>query len=161
MTEHDDLHAIERLKYRYARTLDTKDWDGLAACFAKDATASYSGGQLTFTGREQIIGFLRETLGGATMITSHVMSQPEITLTSDTTAEGIWALNDLVLITDAGLEVRGAAFYEDRYIKSERGWLFSHTGYRRVYEQMAPRPADASITALWWENEGRSSLVER
>jgi len=39
-----EIHAIERLKYRYARCLDLKRWDELRACFTKDASAAYSSG---------------------------------------------------------------------------------------------------------------------
>src|SRR5207244_13306634 len=47
MTNDDtlELEAIKRLKYRYARNLDLKDWDEVRACFTKDATAAYSGGK--------------------------------------------------------------------------------------------------------------------
>ena len=36
-----DLEEIRQLKYAYFRCLDTKDWDGVAACFVPEATASY------------------------------------------------------------------------------------------------------------------------
>jgi hypothetical protein len=155
-----EIEAIKRLKYRYARLLDTKDFEGLVGCFAEDATASYSGGQLSFDGRDAIIGFLTEALGSKTMFTTHAMGQPEIELTGPTTATGTWALQDLVIIADQGLEIRGSAFYEDRYVKETGGWRFSHTGYRRVYEEMGPRPTDLSITASWWEG-GQSHIVSR
>ena len=38
-----DVEAIKALKYRYVRTLDTKDWDGFAECLTPDVTADYSG----------------------------------------------------------------------------------------------------------------------
>ena len=39
-----DLVAIEeikRLKHRYFRFVDTKDWAGVAGCFVPEATAAY------------------------------------------------------------------------------------------------------------------------
>lgn len=162
MTPNDlvEIERIKRLKYRYARLLDTKDWDGLAGCFVPDATASYSGGQLSFEGRDAIISFLRDTLGSTRMITSHVMTQAEIELVGSDRARGTWGLQDLVILADGDLEVRGAAFYEDEYVKVDGTWLFRHTGYRRVYEETRTRPDDAKLTATWWENEGRSQLVQ-
>ncbi len=36
------------------------------------------------------------------------------------------------------MNLRGAAFYEDRYVKTERGWKITHTGYSRTFEEMHP-----------------------
>ncbi|HLW17745.1 MAG TPA: nuclear transport factor 2 family protein [Actinomycetota bacterium] len=162
MTPEDliEIEAIKRLKYRYARLLDTKDFDSLSDLFVEDATASYSGGQLSYEGRDAIIGFLRAALGSTTMLTSHLVGQPEIELTGPNSAEGTWALQDMVIVADQGIEIRGTAFYEDRYVKVGGAWKFRHTGYRRVYEEMGPRPPEANITASWWDG-GASSIVAR
>jgi hypothetical protein len=155
-----EVEQIKRLKYRYARLLDTKEFDGLNDCFVEEATASYSGGQLSYDGRDAIIGFLRNALGSTTMLTSHLMGQPEIELTGPDTATGTWALQDLVILTDQALEIRGTAFYEDRYVKRDGSWRFEHTGYRRIYEEMGPRPPELKLTATWWEG-GASRIVAR
>ncbi len=155
-----EIEAIKRLKYRYARLLDTKDFDGLNDLFVDDATASYSGGQLSYDGRDAIIGFLRKALGSTTMLTSHLVGQPEIELTGANTARGTWSLQDMVIVAEQDVEIRGTAFYDDRYVKVDGAWKFAHTGYRRVYEEMGPRPADRSITASWWDG-GASSIVAR
>lgn len=162
MTPEDlvEIEAIKRLKYRYARLLDTKDFDSLNDLFVEDATASYSGGQLSYDGRDAIVGFLRTALGSTTMLTSHLVGQPEINLTGPDTAEGTWALQDMVIIADQGVEIRGTAFYEDRYVKVGDAWKFRHTGYRRVYEEMGPRSPEANITASWWDG-GASTIVVR
>ena len=57
----DDITAIERLKYRYLRTLDTKAWDEFAACFAPDATADYNG--LAFDDPASLVAYMRENMG--------------------------------------------------------------------------------------------------
>ncbi|MGZ4139469.1 MAG: nuclear transport factor 2 family protein [Actinomycetota bacterium] len=160
MTPEDlvEIEEIKRLKHRYARLLDTKDWDGLRDCFVEEATASYSGGQLSFEGRDAIIGFLKKALGPENMVTSHAMGQPEIDLTGPDSASGTWALQDLVIVTDGALEIRGAAFYDDRYVRTRDGWRFLHTGYRRVYEEMGPRRPEIGLTATWGEG-CRSAIV--
>lgn len=160
MTPEDlvEIEAIKRLKYRYARLLDTKDFDALNDLFIQDATASYSGGQLSYEGREAIVDFLRTALGSTTMLTSHLVGQPEIELTGPDTAEGTWALQDMVIVAEHHLEIRGTAFYEDRYVKVDGSWRFSHTGYRRVYEEMGPRSPQLKITASWWDG-GASTII--
>jgi hypothetical protein len=158
-----EIEEIKRLKYRYARLLDTKDWEGLAECFTEDATSSYSGGQLSFDGRDGIIGFLKDALASHSVLTTHLMAQPEIELTGPSTAKGTWALRDIVILIDPapGLTIRGASFYEDEYRKVGGRWLFSHTGYRRVWEEMLPRSPDTKLTASWFEDEGKSTIAPR
>ena len=46
MTADDDaqqIRAIEALKYRYVRNLDSKDWDSFADCMTPDVTSKYGG----------------------------------------------------------------------------------------------------------------------
>src|SRR5260221_14174080 len=97
------------------------------------------GGRVGCEGRAGIIGFLSTALGPTTMLTSHLVGQPEIELTGPETATGTWALQDLVILTEQALEIRGTAFYEDEYVKRDGSWRFKHTGYRRIYEEMGPR----------------------
>jgi hypothetical protein len=87
--------------------------------------------------------------------------QPEIELTSPTTAKAYWALEDTVHILDAGLTIRGAALYEDAYVKGADGqWRIQHTGYSRTWEEMFPRASIAGLklTASLWETGGKSKI---
>jgi hypothetical protein len=157
----DDLVEIERirqLKYRYVRLLDLKEWDEMAGLFVDDATAWYGGGAHSLTGRDEIMGFLRSTMSSTSVLSSHKVHQPEITLTGPDTARGIWALDDVVILGDASLVVRGASYYDDRYVVGGGEWRIQHTGYRRVFEEIAPRSPKTRLTASWWETDGRSSL---
>lgn len=152
------LELIKQLKYRYIRCLDLKLFDEIGECFIEGATASYGGGAYTYDGRDAIVEFLRNSMGSTRMLTSHKVHHPEITLTSSDHATGIWALDDVVLLTDMGLTVRGSAYYTDEYVKVDGEWRIAHTGYKRVYEELAPRPADITLTASWWDTDGRSTL---
>lgn len=140
-----EMEAIKRLKYRYVRCLDQKRWDELADCLLPEATAAYGGGAYSFTGRDEILGFLRESLG-PTMLTMHQVHQPEIELTSATTATGTWGLEDRVIMIDHKLTLRGAAFYRDRYAKVDGEWKIAHTGYDRLFEEMEPRSEHIRLT---------------
>src|SRR5262245_65667834 len=89
----EDTEAIKRLKYRYWRHLDLKQWDELAACFAAQASVSYGGGKYAFRGVDAIIRFLRDSLGSETgAVTVHHGHHPEIEILTPTTAKGSWAL---------------------------------------------------------------------
>jgi hypothetical protein len=153
MTDLHDIEAIKRLKYAYLRALDLKQWDEMAACFTEDATAAYSDGRFSFTGLEKIMEFLRMALDSPTKITVHRAQQPEIDLTSETTATGTWALDDVVIDTAGNTTLRGSAFYRDEYVKTAAGWKIRHTGYQRIYEEIEARADSPSLklTANRWE----------
>lgn len=158
----DDLVEVElihQLKYRYVRYIDTKDWEPLAELFTDDATASYGGGARNLAGRAAILEFLTSSMASESMLTSHKVHHPEITLTGPDDATGVWALDDVVIMDDAGLVVRGSSFYDDHYTRVEGTWRIAHTGYRRVYEEIEPRSPEAKLTASWWATGGRSSLL--
>jgi uncharacterized protein (TIGR02246 family) len=142
-----EIEAVRRLKHRYVRLLDTKAWDELETLFVPEATASYSDGRYSFDDRGGIMGFLRESMSSPAMLTSHKVHQPEIDLTGPDSARGVWALDDVVVLLDHQLTIRGAAFYDDRYVKRDGEWRIAHTGYTRIYEEMEPRAADLRLTA--------------
>lgn len=147
------IHEISQLKYRYLRCLDLKRWDDLTACFTENATASYSGGQYEFAGRTDIMAFLAESLG-PTFVTMHQCHHPEISIDGDR-ATGRWALQDTVLMTDYRLILQGAAFYEDRYVRTDDGWLIAHTGYVRTFEYLVSLDdlPTFRLTANRWSDE--------
>ena len=133
MTENgraDDLEQIRQLKYRYLRTLDTKQWEEFADCFVPDATADYAG--LAFPDRDALVEFMRANLG-PDMVTMHHCHHPEIEVDGDT-ANGRWYLHDQVISAELRFRLEGAAFYEDRYVRTPDGWRVSHTGYQRTFE---------------------------
>jgi hypothetical protein len=134
-----EVEAIKRLKYRYMRGIDEKRWEQIEACFVPDATCAYSGDKYAFSGRDAIMKFLTESMARPTFLSSHRITQPEIDLTSDTTATGIWALEDYVIDEQYGLTIHGAAFYRDQYVKVGGEWKIQHTGYTRTFEQMQSR----------------------
>ncbi len=144
MTMLEEIESIKRLKYKYLRCLDTKKWDGLAETFAKDAVTSYSGGALSFEGRDNIIDFLREALPKTLIM--HQGFQPEIELTGDTTAIGSWAFHDYLIDSLGSTSLRGYGYYNDEYIKINGEWKVKSTGYTRVFEETWDRNDTPSAT---------------
>jgi hypothetical protein len=51
---HDDIEAIKRLKARYFRTMDTKDWPAMRQVFCDDVVmdSTASGGSVITGGRQ-------------------------------------------------------------------------------------------------------------
>ena len=133
------LEEIRRLKYHYLRCVDRKLWDEIGDVFTADATVDYGtkalGEPIRLRGREEIVAFLRKSLGPG-IITVHFASQPEIDVDGDA-ATGTWSFEDTVIATEYRVVIKGAAFYEDRYARGDDGkWRIAHTGYVRTYEVM-------------------------
>ena len=151
MTPEDlvELEAIKRLKYAYARCLDLKLWDEMAGCFAPGATVDYGGGRYRFAGVDAIIGFLRESLARETgALGYHHGHHPEIELTGDTTARGIWALDNYLFNAGRKRGVRIAAYYRDEYVKLDGEWCIRHTGYTYVFHEEWSRDDTPSLRLL-------------
>jgi uncharacterized protein (TIGR02246 family) len=127
----DDLEAIKQLKARYFRTMDTKDWDGMRAVFADDVVmdTTESGGGVV-TGADEFMAFLRETL--ADVITVHHGHMPEIELTSPTTANGIWALQDILYWPD-GRGMNGYGHYHEAYERIDGEWHIKSSRLTRLH----------------------------
>jgi hypothetical protein len=126
----DDVDQIAALKYRYLRTLDTKQWDEFEACFVPEATGDYNG--LAFEDRAALVGYMRDNLGDG-VLTMHQVHHPEIEVDGDA-ATGRWYLQDKVIVPAFDFMLEGAAFYDDRYVRTADGWRVAHTGYRRTFE---------------------------
>jgi hypothetical protein len=130
----ETIREIEQLKYRYLRTLDLKEWEAFGQTLTPDVTAEY-GASLSFTGRDQVVEFMRNSLGPA-IITVHHCHHPEIVVDGDA-ATGTWYLDDKVIITEHRMLLTGAAFYDDVYARQDDGvWRIARTGYVRSYEAM-------------------------
>ncbi len=102
----DELEALRQLKARYCRFLDTKDVESWRNVFATDVVVTLdlavsTGGADPMTapgprgpkGLDDFVPMVMASLQNAA--TMHHCHTPELTLTSATTATGIWALEDL------------------------------------------------------------------
>ena len=131
-----DLEALKRLKARYCRLLDTKNWDGWRDIFTEDFVSDTSeAGGLLINGREEFITFVRRTLGPAHRPTVHQVHSPELEFTSATTAKGIWALEDFVRFFP-GLNLHGYGHYHETYEKQDERWCIKTSKLTRLREDI-------------------------
>jgi len=127
----DDLEAIRQLKARYFRTMDTKDWAGMRQVFSDDVVIDTTGsGGDVVTGADAFIAFLEDVLGEA--VTVHQGHMPELELTSDATATGIWALHDIV-IWPSGVRLDGYGHYHETYERGADGWRITSSTLTRLH----------------------------
>ncbi|MGW0178697.1 nuclear transport factor 2 family protein [Nocardia sp. NPDC003345] len=139
MTMHDH-EALRSLKGRYFRTMDTKDWNGFRRVFHDDVVIDVSGsGGEVITGADTFLAFLTERIGA--VITVHHGHTPELEVTSETEATGIWAMEDRLIWPD-GSRLHGFGHYHETYVKTGGHWLIRSSRLTRLH--MDFRPADGS-----------------
>jgi hypothetical protein len=131
-----EIEAIKQLKARYCRYLDTKSWDKWRQLFTDDfvSDTSPSGGTV-IAGADEFVAYVRGALGKTSQPTVHQVHAPEITITSATTATGIWALEDLVRF-GRGLNLSGRGHYHETYEKVGDEWLIKTSTLTRLREDV-------------------------
>jgi len=155
----EDVQEISNVLIAYGRTLDSRDFKGYSALFAKDG--SWSGGLGTVSGGPQAIhDFMTSRIGGgqpgnnaggsataggaqpASAIgfgpTYHIMSSFDITVNGDTaTASSRWAF--VTAMRGPGIQVAGR--YEDTFVREDGAWKIKSR--RALNDLTAPAPAAA------------------
>jgi uncharacterized protein (TIGR02246 family) len=126
----EDVEAIKQLKARYFRTMDTKDWAAMRQVFTDDVHMdTVEAGGNDVTGADEFLTFLEPTLQEC--VTVHQGHMPEIEVTSPTTAQGIWALQDLIRWPD-GTEMVGYGHYHETYEKIDGQWRIKSSKLTRL-----------------------------
>ncbi|WP_405181896.1 nuclear transport factor 2 family protein [Nocardia sp. NBC_01377] len=126
----DDVEAIKQLKARYCRTMDTKDWAGMRQVFTDDVVVDTTGsGGPVVTGADAFMEFLLAQLGD--IQTVHQCHTPEITLTTATTATGVWAMADILRLS-GGSDIHGYGHYHEQYRKEAGEWRISGSTLTRL-----------------------------
>ena len=134
----NDLEAIRQLKARYFRLMDTQQWEAWADCFTADVSAFYEGApranpelpvDVRCEGRAELIKGVSTLMRGAKSI--HQGFMPELELTSATTARGIWAMFDYVMLPTCHFE--GWGHYHEEYVKEGAAWKMKKIHLTRLY----------------------------
>lgn len=153
-----DVEAIKRLKHAYFRGIDSADVELLATLFHPDVEVHFVGGDYEWKleGRAQYVEAIAENFN-AQVVAEHDGHHPEITLLSDTEAEGTWYLHDDFYNLRDKLYTKGSAFYHDRYEKVDGHWLIRSTRYERHYEIVTPMVDDQmpNFTVRYLAKHGR------
>jgi hypothetical protein len=134
----DDVSAITRLKAKYCRLMDTKDWAGYRQLFADDVVmdSRESGGEL-INGAEDFLVFIQSVIGD--VVTVHQCHTPEIDVLSPTTASGIWAMEDMLRWPNGG-ELHGYGHYHDTYEKIGPDWRIKSSILTRLRQDFTGPP---------------------
>ena len=136
-----DIEAIKKLKARYFRLIDTKDWAGFAQVFAEDARMLVPEADVDITGRDAITESISALLDGVQTV--HHGHMPEIRLTSNTTATDIWALQDTIIWPD-GSRLLGFGHYHESYELVENEWRIKELTLTRLHMEISNPPTGST-----------------
>lgn len=134
----ESIEAIRKLQAKYQRCLDTRDFDGLAECFADDVESAYGNGSMSYRGKDEVISFLCSVMG-LDMPSTHLIHGGEIDITDPSHAKATWYLEDYLLHQKYKMKLHGAAIYYVDYRKEDGRWLITSIGYKRCYEYFETR----------------------
>jgi hypothetical protein len=128
--EPPEAAAVELLKATNFNDVDTKNWLALRQLFAPDAVVDTTGSfGPYFPNRDSFIAFTSLTLSAIN--TRHQGYDPQIEVTSDTTASAVWTMQDRLSV--AGLvTIHGYGHYTDRYEEVDGQWRITYSKLTRT-----------------------------
>lgn len=133
--------SIKRLKYKYARALDDRNWTGLRECFTEDLEFNVpSTGPLR--GPDEAVRTLRQGFTDFAF-TLHECIMPQLTLFDATEAEGLWNIHTLTITNDAMQQpdpekIHGYGWYKERYRKVGAEWKIARLQLVRSFKDQQP-----------------------
>lgn len=146
-TKAEEIEAIRQLKARYFRALDTKDWEGFKTVFTEDAAigpvdngftpeliALRSPSQRDAVAASGLDAFVQRVATNiGPLVSTHHGHQPEIELSDDGEATGIWAMEDVLVWPTDGYRLRGTGHYWETYRKIDGEWKIASMKLTRLY----------------------------
>jgi hypothetical protein len=124
-----DAQLIGRLKAKYVRFLDLKDWSALEGLFAEGFAFE---GQWSSRGGGLFVQRLSRHLQAASTV--HELHAPEIDIASPDAATAIWPFSDIIdqRHNGVGLYRRGSGHYYETYLKTDGAWRISAMRITRI-----------------------------
>lgn len=143
----DSCRAIQEVKAKYCRFMDTKQWQQWGELFTDDVRMDVSAdvtpdvGVPITVGREVSVAQVSAMVGEATTV--HQVHSPEIDYTSETSATVIWAMSDVVVWPE-GVEppvasmrsIHGYGHYHETYKLTDTGWKIASLKLTRLYRAL-------------------------
>jgi hypothetical protein len=126
-----DRTLIRELMDRYGIVHDSGTPKEYADLFTPDGEIAIGGGPVLVKGREALMGQAqrdhdrfgeKDANGRWTSIMRHLISNAEIEVTGDATAEGTCYVTTVVRKGDVGPAILSISRYVDRYVKSDGQW---------------------------------------
>lgn len=136
------IEEIKQVKAKYFYGLDHKDWDlWRREVWSPDGRLEVPEfREEPFTPLEAVIAYVSESTGD--QVSVHHGHMPIIEFTSDTTAKGIWAMEDRLYrskeapLHDGSIHLHGFGHYRETYVKLASGWRIQSSRLTRLRVEM-------------------------
>ncbi|WP_092806150.1 nuclear transport factor 2 family protein [Rhodococcus globerulus] len=115
-----DKIEIAELIYRYARAVDTKNWELLTTVFTEDAHLDYSAVGYPAGSRDQVLTLLTQALGQVPL-TQHFVTNVEVELDGDTANVRAMFYNPMQLPGAAAMTYCGGNYHHE-VVRTADGW---------------------------------------
>lgn len=132
-----DIESIRQMRYKYWRTIRDVDLDALLKLFSEHPCADFGlGEQMVAVGKEAVERLYRTTVG-----TWKPQGQyprgfiPEIEITGENTAKGVWMVEAQVLDREKKLVTNVGCLYDEEYVKEDGEWKISRLKTSYTYNQ--------------------------
>lgn len=128
-----DREEIRELRHKYWRCMRDKLANEVMECFAEEAKLSF-GFNIVLEGKKAIYDFysnMFEAENSARLVPQG--HNPEIEMTGDTTAKGIWLLDVMNMDPGGGAGTRVGCQYDEWYVKEPNGWRISRLDNTYLY----------------------------
>lgn len=128
-----DVEEIKKLKARYFRFVDLRDWNRWGELFTEDAVIDIPELGHVY-GRDEFVERVRSNNETAFAPSIHHGHMPEIEVTGPDVASGIWAMSDYLDRPRDGHRTitQGYGHYDEAYRKVDGSWKISRLRLTRL-----------------------------
>ena len=129
------IEDIRKVKARYFRFMDTKQWDALPGVFTTDMQVISPNGEVWMSGGATFAASLKRSLENSVSVHQGFMGEIEI-IDADN-ARGVWAMQDVIEWTDrhpreGWKSITGRGHYHDTYRREDGQWRIATLQLTRV-----------------------------
>ncbi|MFY9921325.1 MAG: nuclear transport factor 2 family protein [Mycobacterium sp.] len=136
----DELE-IAALLHRYARAVDTKDWQLYRSVFTDDSHIDYS--TAVFTGSlDEAVEFFAGDFSALVTMSMHYITNIEVDIDGDTARVRAMFYNPTQIKGVAELSMFGGYYHHD-LVRTPDGWRSRHLREEMVWTANSPRAAQA------------------
>ncbi|KKC06445.1 nuclear transport factor 2 family protein [Mycobacterium nebraskense] len=132
----DELE-ITALLHRYARAVDTKDWDLYRSVFTEDAHIDYSSAGAAAGPRDEVAAWLEQGFGAIPMSMHYITNVEILALGADTATVRAMFYNPMQLPGMSELSYCGG-YYHHELMRTARGWCSRSLREENVWFVNAP-----------------------
>jgi ketosteroid isomerase-like protein len=131
-----DESQLAQLLYRYARAVDTKDWELYRSVFTEDAVIDYSSNGIPAGSRDEITDFLAKAFTAIPM-SMHYITNVEADVAGDSATVRAMFSNPTQLPGMTALSYFGGYYFHE-LVRTTDGWRSRHLREEAVWSVNGP-----------------------